>query len=125
MRFVTLLSILAILVCPLWCAAGICADHGEASLVQNSSACCCCHEESPGEEQLPSSQGNCQGVCGGAVLSAPMQVDLDFEISNLSLDATAYELVSVAKSAHFESFQPDNSKLAGQLLRAHLQLWTC
>lgn len=89
-RFVASLLISAIVACPMWCGRGFC----------RGSACCvgqivceqandhCCGEQAPADcPQAPSprsSGASCQGMCGGAVVEAAIDIhDLLGELASL------------------------------------------
>jgi len=81
---ISLASILAILACPLWCAAGVCHDAGccignneSHALLQNETCGDCCasseklHEQDGNDSKsVPAApdESDCQGICGGAIL---------------------------------------------------------
>lgn len=88
-QIVSLVTIVAIIACPLWCGDGQCgvahccssevktATHDVCS-THGKSDCCCCKESSPAEDEgcpVPEPQdSSCQGVCGGAVLEKPSEL---------------------------------------------------
>jgi len=79
--FLSIVQIIVILACPMWCPAGVCCgtdigleDAAPVTEVCSSQikTCSCCHHESAGDERQPASpcqdKNTCQGICGGAIL---------------------------------------------------------
>ena len=85
-RIVSVVQIVAIIACPLWCGNGwchadtccsvkqpsdqFCPDHGTAK-------CCCKKSSSEHDNRGPCRCPNktCQGVCGGAVFEKPVELN--------------------------------------------------
>lgn len=93
-RIVSLVQIAVVVACPMWCSSGLChagACHGQSCcpsssspnqdspLLLTESGCDCCKQRSHDAEKLPEPQPcpikTCQGVCGGAVLEKPIELD--------------------------------------------------
>ena len=87
-RFVSLLLIAAVIACPMWCDSGVCqccapvgwSAEGDSpkSCSLNEAACCCERSEQDKERDVPRpcpDTSNCQGVCGGAVIEKPCELD--------------------------------------------------
>ncbi len=85
-RCLSLVMILAVIACPLWCGNGRCdaAPCCSSKVVGTSAACCAKHttkscsgdssdDEAPCPVDFPT-ELSCQGICGGAVLEKPLQL---------------------------------------------------
>ena len=85
-RVVSLILMVAVFACPLWCSKGLCcSDHQISTECQTSDLdnCCLCPcESSPADTddkqrcpyEIPT-KSRCQGVCGGAVLEKSLELD--------------------------------------------------
>jgi hypothetical protein len=76
-RFVSILTIVALLFCTVSCASGVCcvardAESAAATEVERCCKCCASHESSsdtPGSDEQPLQEPcRCQGVCAGAIV---------------------------------------------------------
>lgn len=87
-RSISLILIVALIACPLWCGNGACHAHQCCSARQSAQMCpehgtceCCCDQPSPnspaGEPCRCPDDSACQGICGGAIFEKPCQLDLD------------------------------------------------
>ena len=86
-RVVSLILMVAVFACPLWCSKGLCCSNHQISTecqisdLDIGSDCCLC-ESSPAETddkqrcpcEIPT-KSRCQGVCGGAVLEKSLDLD--------------------------------------------------
>ena len=115
-RTVSLVLIAAIVACPLWCGAGLCAGNQCSQQGKSSPADWypappatknCCMTDGPDyndsqsdgkkpdkdadDQQCPwRSQSSCQGVCGGAVIEKSFQLDdFSYEFLLALVDAHA------------------------------------
>ena len=87
-HIVSLLQIVAIVVCPLGCGKGLChatlkgegKQAAELVCLENRvpQCCCCCQKSSTPNKNttVQSPENTCQGVCGGAVIDKPVELDL-------------------------------------------------
>ena len=92
-RFVSLTLIVAVIACPFRCGIECChalglscaklINEADADLLDDhsrfSDSRCCCDKSSPSDDQIPpapcSDESSCQGICGGAVLEKPDELD--------------------------------------------------
>ena len=97
-RLFSLVLISAVIACPLWCGPGIgvagpCCSLGSSTAAASCEAqgipdgCCQEHvgEPLPVEPECPDEFCGCQGICGGAVLARPVEVDRNCETRLLPL----------------------------------------
>lgn len=127
MRSITLLTILALLYCPLSCVVG---QGFGVSLQQEAGAdtarvvgCCCCSKSSSTAPVQSNDSGtnhkDCQGICNGAVHE---RHDVSIDLPELALLAIcpAFQDVSTASaktSQLQDSLHPDQQILSGRQLR--------
>lgn len=134
-RSISLLTILALLYCPLACAVG----HGYGVSSQLASGlepvipvCCCCSPSSSTsdpEDSAPSDtqHKDCQGVCNGAVHE---RHDISIELPELAFLApyAAFPHVSVDHSTTLRKYDfssSDQPILSGRQLRTRYLALTC
>lgn len=123
-RLVSLVLIVAVIGCPLYCGSGVChADQccaaGECNIEEQTpvscsahgAADCCCENSSEAPDQDPPSRcpdaSTCQGVCGGAVLESSSELDepdLSFFLPIVDDDSI------VSTLAHSRSVDPGNNR---------------
>jgi hypothetical protein len=137
-RFLVILLIATIVVCPLCCSFGMChaadcegqACHQESSVSEPMEAPCCsdrccasplaqqpadCPPDSQDDQpsQQPPCQDSCQGICGGALSSR------DNDVENQALISTSFELAplpmlqTMVLAASTPCYQP---QMPGQLV---------
>ena len=143
-RTVALVQIAAIIACPLWCANGLC-DAGPCCSAKQSSqppcsihgtANCCCRKPSPDSSDRRDSQvpgrcpenSLCQGVCGGAVIEKPCELD-SFEDSFFLPFVDAEASVS-SRLVHSRSYDVEHTHCLsggnhGRSLRALYMSFLC
>lgn len=90
-RLLSLLQIILLLACPLWCMSGECDRSccavtpgmtfgpADCDAAQTECCSCCCEtaaqqDEAPPAPQRRPGQSRCQGVCGGAVIEKPVEL---------------------------------------------------
>lgn len=133
-RSICLLTILALLYCPLACVAG--QGYGVGSQLGDgqeteTTACCCCAKRST---TVPTNSGNpesqekdCQGICNGAVHE---RHDVSIDLPELAHIAAypAFPDLLVDRSAILRKHAitlPDEHVLSGRQLRTFLLALTC
>ena len=133
-RLVSIVSILAVICCPLWCGGGICCADAECELsdqVPSAADCCCGHGGTEGERRCPedrrSGAAHCQGICGGAVLEKPHMVRDASQGPVLgAVQATAgtggrfTDSISRSQAAETRA-----GRIFGRSLRARQMSWLC
>ena len=133
-RCLSIVSILAVICCPLWCGVGLCCADAECELsVQAPSAanCCCGHGAPEGERRCPedrrSGNTNCQGICGGAVLEKPHMVRDASQGPVLGVaHAIAYPSGRITDSVSRRlAAEPRAGQVSGRSLRARHMSWLC
>ena len=86
-RVVSLILMVAVFACPLWCSKGLCCGNHQFSNERQTSDsdigsdCCLCGlspMETGDKQRCPCEipiKSRCQGVCGGAVLEQSLELD--------------------------------------------------
>ena len=140
-QVVSLLQIAALLVCPMSCGAGYCADKaccgtivqdstdaGQAS--ENSRGCCQPKPDREADHRSPirRPESSCQGICGGAVFQKPVELNIG---TAWAFACLADQTVLVSQS-DLELRTPEAKYLQllrggnqGRLLRTRLMSFLC
>lgn len=134
-RLVVILTILAVIACPMFCGKGTacCLDEHLTQAVCDSTpdtCSCCCHEreqprETPGE--VPESpEETCQGICGGVVMLESVKLDTRDELFHaVPFEVVAVEnhpdVICIERSDEFASGEEDS----GRSLRAMISSYLC
>jgi hypothetical protein len=140
-RFVVLVTIAALLACPMRCcddqcsAAHCCSSAPEVASpetcsAQGGGACCCGKSASADGEDRPRpapKKPSCQGVCGGAVLAKPAELPTDNEmicLPQIDLDGAIVTLPAVRSSSGIAVVFPGEGN-HGRLLRTLHMSFLC
>ena len=138
-RIVVSVLILAIIACPLWCGNGSChagqccpATHSVDHIcpVHGTATCCCTDKSSDDDDHVPRRCPNksCQGVCGGAVLEKPLELDgTDSLLFWPLIEADASIAVQLAESRSLDVVLPGHCRRGnhGRLLRTLHMSFLC
>lgn len=135
MRSISLLTILALLYCPLACAVGYGYGTGpqiSAGSEAVSPVCCCCSSKSSTSAPVDSddsdtSQKDCQGICNGAVHERyDFSIDLP-ELAFLAIyPAFLHDGIEFSTTVgKHDSSRPDQRVLSGYQRRTCLLGLTC
>ncbi|QDU77485.1 hypothetical protein Pan97_45550 [Bremerella volcania] len=135
MRSISLLTILALLYCPLACAVGhgygVSSQLGDDSKTESPVCCCCSSKSSESDPIEPndsdSQHKTCQGICNGAVQE---RHDVSIDLPELALLAfyPAFPSVSLDESTTLrkrDSVLSDKHVLSGRQLRTLFVALTC
>src|SRR5262245_23639584 len=104
-----------IFMCPFVCRGGV------AESTSHHQCCSCCHK-SPSDDSSPapnSGKGGCQCICGGAVMIAGVQIDLDHQASQFTTDfliaTSSSQLVATsAQEVAFATPSPPSAENPGR-----------
>lgn len=127
---VPFLLAISVFSCPMICGTG-----GAQPGSSHQGSCSCCHESTLGEHPSPdhgSRQCCCQGICGGAVLEAGVQINLHELLASTGVDdllpASAlietHSIDLVSETAFAAAAPPDGENL-GRALRHLLSSLLC
>lgn len=134
-RTVVILTVLAIIACPMFCreGTGCCRDSHRGCALSSSAPqkCSCCCRESEEPQEVPGDNPQdtdemCQGVCGGVVMLEPLKLDTRDDL----LHAVPFEVVSVESCFAETSFEfvddlQSTVDLSGRSLRTILSSYLC
>jgi hypothetical protein len=137
-RVVALLSIVAVVACPLHCAgdschAGDCCRENAISPATTAATQqheCCCQQEVPADSHPcpdhPIRSSDCQGLCGGAIFERPCRDSVTTNCYYLSWAAPT-TTVATFSSIKPRLVQPSDGYLAsnGRALRTWLASFLC
>lgn len=135
MRSISLLTILALLYCPLACAVG--QGYGVSSQLgdgpeSESPICCCCSNTSKNSgpadsDDSESKHKDCQGICNGAVVE---RHDINIDLPEMAFVAIypAFPHIAIDPSTTLRKHDfslPDEHILSGRQLRTRFLALTC
>lgn len=134
-RIVVILTVLAVIACPMFCGEGTacCAGHKHSVVVCETAQpeCSCCRHQSPSQQEEPCDSPDdsgepCQGVCGGVVMLESTKIDTRDDL----LHAIPFEIVlteSILTQRSAEQHWNGSSMVtaSGRSLRTFLSSYLC
>ena len=140
-RIVSIVLILAVTLCPLWCGMGVCCADLDRSLadcvpelgsVATAHGDCCCgngapHGESPRSNDHRPEHQRCQGICGGAVVEKSQAIRASCPGPELFARVATDRSPCRAADADVGSYAASlrSSSIYGRSLRAQQMSWLC
>jgi len=134
-RAIVILTVLAIIACPMFCreGTGCCVDAHRGNAVSSSArqkCSCCCHKSNRPQEvprDTPDdSDEMCQGVCGGVVMLEPVKLETrDDLLHAVPFEVVAVESCLVEFSSEIIGESVSATAPAGRSLRTLLSSYLC